>query len=109
VVGKALAMEMVLTDRRLSAAEALECGLVNHVYPVETYLNEALKLAARVADQAPLAVRLGKEAVNKSFELSLNEGLEYERRLFHMLFATIDQKEGMAAFAEKRKPKWLGR
>ena len=108
-VGKALAMEMVLTDRRLSAVEAQAYGLVNHIYPVETYLEETLKLAARVAAQAPLAVRLAKEAVGKSFELSLNEGLEYERRLFHMLFATADQKEGMAAFAEKRNAQWTGR
>lgn len=108
-VGKYLAMEMVLTDRRLTAQEALAVGLVNHVYPVETYLDEALKLAARIAAQAPLAVRLAKEAVRKAMELSLSEGLAFERRLFQMLFASADQKEGMAAFIEKRKPQWQGR
>lgn len=109
IVGKNLAMEMVLTDRRLTAAEAQALGLANHVFPVETYLEEALKLAARVAAQAPLAVQLGKEAVKKSMELSLSEGLALERRLFQMLFASADQKEGMAAFAEKRKAQWTGR
>lgn len=108
-VGKYLAMEMVLTDRRLTAQEALALGLVNHVYPVETYLDEALKLAARIAAQAPLAVRLAKEAVRKALELSLSEGLTFERRLFQMLFASADQKEGMVAFIEKRKPQWQGR
>ncbi|HEY54333.1 MAG TPA: enoyl-CoA hydratase [Caldilineae bacterium] len=108
-VGKAVSMEMVLTGRMLGAEEAKDYGLVNHVTPVETYLDEALKLAAKVARQAPLAARLGKEAVNKAFELSLHEGLAHERRLFQMLFASEDQKEGMAAFVEKRKPTWMGR
>ncbi len=108
-VGKALAMEMVLLDRRLSAEEARQFGLVNHVYPVETYLDETLKLAKKLACQAPVAVRLGKEAVNKAFELSLREGLDFERRAFHLLFATEDQKEGMAAFIEKRRPNWQGK
>ena len=107
-VGKAVAMEMVLAGRYLSAEEARSYGLVNYVYPLDTYLDEALRLAARMAGQAPLAVRLGKEAVNKAYELSLNEGLAYERRLFQMLFATEDQKEGMAAFVEKRTPTWKG-
>ena len=108
-VGKALAMEMVLLDRRLSAEEARQFGLVNHVYPVETYLDETLKLAKKLARQAPVAVRLGKEAVDKAFELSLREGLDFERRAFHLLFATADQKEGMAAFIEKRRPNWQGK
>ena len=108
-VGKAVSMEMTLTGRMLGADEAKGYGLVNHITPVETYLDEALKLAAKVARQAPLAARLGKEAVNKAFELSLHEGLEHERRLFQMLFASEDQKEGMAAFVEKRKPTWTGR
>ena len=107
-LGKALAMEVVLAGRYLSAQEAERFGLVNHVYPTETYLEEALKLAAIVAGQAPIAARLGKEAVNKAFEMSLQQGLNYERRLFHMLFATEDQTEGMAAFVEKRKPAWQG-
>lgn len=108
-IGKALAMEMVLAGRYLSAAEAQAFGLVNHVYPVETYLEEALKLAAKVAAQAPLAAQLGKEAVNKALESSLHEGLLFERRLFQMLFASEDQKEGMAAFIEKRPAQWKGR
>ena len=108
-IGKALTMEMVLGGRYLSAEEAQQYGLVNHVVPVESYLDEALKLAAKIASQAPLAARLGKEAVNKALELSLHEGLQYERHLFQMLFATADQKEGMAAFVEKRKAQWQGR
>lgn len=108
-VGKSVAMEMVLTGRTLSAEEARSYGLVNHVYPVEVYFAEAVKLAVRIAAQAPIAARLAKEAVNKSFEMSLQEGLNYERRLFHMLFASEDQKEGMAAFIEKRKPNWTGK
>lgn len=107
-VGKALAMEMVLNNRTLSAAEALQYGLVNHVVPVERYLDEALALATEIAGRAPLALQLGKEAVNKAFELSLSEGLEAERRAFYMLFATQDQKEGMKAFVEKRKAEWKG-
>jgi len=108
-VGKALAMEMVLLGRRLSAEEAVQFGLINHVYPVETYLDEALKVAKKLARQAPVAVRLGKESVNKAFELSLHEGLQFERRAFHLLFATEDQKEGMTAFVEKRRAQWQGK
>jgi enoyl-CoA hydratase len=108
-VGKALAMEMVLNNRWLSAEEALQHGLVNHVYPVESYLDEALKLANSVAGQAPVAVRLGKEAVKVAFETGLTAGIAHERKLFYLLFATEDQKEGMAAFVAKRKPEWKGR
>jgi enoyl-CoA hydratase len=108
-VGKSLAMEMVLNDRRLSAEEALRYGLVSRVTPLERYLEEAVTLAAQVASRAPLAVQLGKEAVNHAFELSLSEGLAYEQKLFYILFASEDQKEGMAAFKEKRKPAWQGR
>ncbi len=108
-VGKAVAMEMVLAGRLLSAEEAKAYGLVNQVASVESFLEQALKLAAKVAAQAPLAARLGKAAVNKAFELSLQDGLAYERLLFQMLFASDDQTEGMAAFAEKRKPNWTGR
>jgi enoyl-CoA hydratase len=107
-VGKVIAMEMVLNNRTLSAEEALRMGMVNRVLPVEGYLQEAMKLAAEVAARAPLAVRLGKEAVNQAFELSLSEGLYVERRAFYSLFATQDQKEGMRAFLEKRKPDWKG-
>ena len=108
-IGKALTMEMVLNDRRLTAAEALHYGLVNHIYPLETYLEETIKLAAAIADRAPVAVRLGKESVNMAFETGLTAGLEHERRLFYLLFGTDDQKEGMAAFVDKRAALWKGR
>ncbi len=108
LVGKAIAMEMVLNNRTLSAEEALHFGLVNRVVPRERYLEEALALAAEIAARAPLAVRLGKQAVNLAFESFLSAGLADERRLFYFLFASQDQKEGMAAFAEKRPPQWRG-
>ncbi len=107
-VGKAIAMEMVLNARFLSADEALRYGLVNRVVPVEVYLEEAIRLGQEIAGRAPVAVRLAKEAVNRAFETSLADGLEFERRLFYFLFATEDQKEGMRAFIEKRKPEWKG-
>ncbi len=107
-VGKALAMEMVLNNRWLSAQEAMQYGLVNRVVPVERCLDEALQLAAEIAARAPLAVRLGKEAVNQAFESFLSDGLADERRAFYMLFASQDQKEGMQAFIEKRKAAWKG-
>jgi enoyl-CoA hydratase len=107
-VGKAIAMEMVLNNRTLTAGEALQFGLVNRVIPVERYLDEALGLAKELAARAPLAVRLGKEAVNHAFDAFLSEGLASERRAFYYLFSTQDQKEGMAAFLEKRKPEWKG-
>ncbi len=108
-VGKYLAMEIVLNDRRLKAEEALRFGLVNRVVPVERYLDEALALAQQLAARAPLALRIAKEAVNRALETSLTEGLAYERRVFYLLFATDDQKEGMAAFLEKRQPQWQGK
>jgi enoyl-CoA hydratase len=108
-VGKAITMEMVLNNRTLSAEEALRFGLVNKVVPVERYLEEALNLASEIASRAPLAVRLGKEAVNKAFDTFLSDGLADERRAFYFLFSTADQKEGMAAFIEKRKPEWMGK
>jgi len=107
-VGKAVAMEMVLNGRTLSAEEALRFGLVNRVYPVEVYLEEAIRLANAIADRAPVAVRLAKEAVNAAFEMSLQAGLDHERRLFYLLFSTDDQKEGMDAFVSKRKAAWTG-
>jgi len=107
-VGKALAMEMILNNRHLTAGEAKDFGLVNRVVPVERYLEEALQLAAEIAARAPLAVRLGKEAVNHAFESFLSDGLADERRAFYMLFASQDQKEGMQAFVEKRKASWKG-
>ncbi|MGD9091500.1 MAG: enoyl-CoA hydratase-related protein [Anaerolineales bacterium] len=107
-VGKAIAMEMVLNNRTLTAEEALRYGLVNRVVPVERYLEEALTLAGEIAARAPLAVRLGKETVNQAFESFLADGLADERRAFQFLFASDDQKEGMAAFVEKRQPGWKG-
>ena len=108
-VGKAVAMEMVLNDRTLDAEEALAYGLVNRVVPVERCLEEALELAADIAARAPLAVRMGKEAVNRSFETHLSDGIAEERQSFYFLFSSEDQKEGMRAFSEKRKPKWKGK
>ena len=108
-VGKYLAMEMVLNDRRLKAEEAARFGLVNRVVPVERYLEEALDLAQQLAERAPIALRIAKEAVNKALETPLTEGLAYERRVFYLLFATEDQKEGMQAFMSKRKPEWKGK
>jgi enoyl-CoA hydratase len=108
-VGKVLAMEIVLNGRLLTAEEARHYGLVNRVVPTELYLEEAIKFAAEIAARAPVALRLGKEAVNAAFETTLQAGLAYERRLFYMLFATQDQKEGMDAFINKRAPNWQGK
>jgi enoyl-CoA hydratase len=108
-LGKAKAMELILTGRMLGAYEAERLGLVTRVVPVEAYLTEAKRLAADIASKAPVAVRLAKATVNKAFELSLREGLEYERATFYTLFATEDQKEGMRAFVEKRKAEYQGR
>lgn len=107
-VGKTIAMEMILNNRTLTAAEALQFGMVNRVVPADRWLEEALSLAEEIANRAPLAIQLGKEAVNQAYELSLTQGLKAERRLFYSLFATQDQKEGMAAFLQKRKPDWKG-
>jgi len=107
-VGKAIAMEMVLNNRTLSAAEALQFGLVNRVVPAERFLEEALLFAGELATRAPLALAAGKQAVLAAFELPLADGLVAERELFHALFDSIDQKEGMRAFLEKRKPQWRG-
>lgn len=108
-VGKAIAMEMVLADRKLSAEEALKYGLVNRVAPVESYMSEAIKLAQKVASMSQIAIKLAKDAVNRSFELSLHEGLEYEKRNFYILFGTEDRTEGMNAFVEKRRANWKNR
>lgn len=108
-VGKSLAMEVILNDRRLTAEEALRAGLASRVVPVDRYLDEAIELAAQIAARAPVAVQMAKAAINKAYELGLNEGMEYEKTLFYFLFATEDQKEGMAAFAGKRAPVWKGR
>jgi len=108
-LGKAKAMEMILTGRNMSASEAEARGLVSRVVAREETLPAALALAAEVASMPPLAVRAAKEAVNRAYELSLEAGLEFERRNFFLLFASEDQKEGMRAFIEKRKAEWQGR
>jgi enoyl-CoA hydratase len=108
-VGKAKAMDMVLTGRMMDAAEAERSGLVSRVVPAEQLLEEALKVATKIAEMSRPSVLMAKEAVNRAFETTLAEGVHFERRLFHSLFATEDQKEGMAAFVEKRKPRFKNR
>ena len=107
-VGKAKAMEMCLTGRMIDAAEAERAGLVARIVPAAELLDEALQTAAVIAAMAPLAVIANKEMVNAAFETMLAQGVQFERRLFHGLFATADQKEGMAAFVDKRSPNWTG-
>jgi enoyl-CoA hydratase len=108
-IGKAKAMEMILTGRTMGAREAEARGLVSSVVPSEATVPAALDLGARIASMAPLAILAAKAAVNRAEELSLEAGLEFERRNFYLLFATEDQREGMAAFVEKRPPSWRGR
>lgn len=108
-VGKYKAMEMILTGRRIGAEEAKVLGLVSKVVPKEAYLSEAKKVAAEIASKSPVAVRLAKMAVNKAFEMGLNDGLDFERELFYLLFASEDKVEGMKAFMEKRKPEFKGK
>ncbi len=105
-VGKAKAMDMILTARMMDATEAERAGLVSRVVPADKLLEEALAAAAQIAEFSLPSVMMAKEAVNRAFESPLSEGVLFERRLFHALFATEDQKEGMAAFLEKRKPKF---
>ncbi|KAK0405714.1 hypothetical protein QR680_018153 [Steinernema hermaphroditum] len=106
VVGKSLAMEMCLTGNRISAQEAKESGLVAKIFPAGKLVDEAIKLGERISAQSPLIVQMAKEAVNSAYEMTLKDGLQFERRFFHTTFATKDRKEGMTAFAEKRKPQW---
>lgn len=108
-IGKAKAMELILTGRFLSAQEAHFYGLVNKVVPVEMYMHEAVELAKEIAQMSTIAVQLAKEAVNRSFETQLDEGLMFERKNFYLTFASEDQKEGMKAFMEKRKPIFKGK
>ncbi len=108
-LGKALAMEMILNNRILTAQEALQYGLVNRVVPLDQYLDTALLLAKEIAGRAPLAVRLAKEAINQALELPLTQGMDAEARAFYLLFASQDQKEGMRAFSEKRPALWSGK
>lgn len=105
-VGKSKSMDMHLTGRMMDAAEAERSGLVSRVVPVDTLIDEALKIARKIADKSAVAVMAVKEAVNRAQEGSLREGLLFERRLFHALFATEDQKEGMSAFIDKRQPQF---
>ncbi|NJC33961.1 enoyl-CoA hydratase [Sphingomonas jejuensis] len=108
-VGKAKAMEMVLTGRMIGAEEAERAGLVARIVPAADLLDEAMKTAETIAAMAPLAVVANKEMVNAAFETSLAQGVQFERRLFNGLFGTADQKEGMTAFVEKRPGNWTGR
>ncbi|MCF7644488.1 enoyl-CoA hydratase [Bacillus subtilis] len=108
-VGKSKAMDMVLTGRMMDAAEAERCGLVSRVVAQDVLLDEALKAAERIASFSQLSVMMAKESVNRAFETTLQEGLRYERRSFQALFATEDQKEGMAAFVDKRIPSFTNR
>ncbi|KAN0047943.1 hypothetical protein ACTA71_002332 [Dictyostelium dimigraforme] len=105
-IGKSKAMELVLTGNNLSAVEAEKAGLVSKVVPVEELLTEATKMAEKIASYSQLTVAMAKEAVNASYELTLQEGIRFERRMFHSTFGTHDQKEGMNAFVEKRNPTW---
>ena len=102
-VGKAKAMDMVLTGRMMDAAEAERCGLVSRVFPADQLVAEALTIAGRIAALSPVAVAMAKDSVNRAFETTLAEGVRYERALFLSLFGTPDQREGMAAFVEKRR------
>ena len=108
-VGKAKAMDLVLTGRMMDAAEAERAGLVSRVVPVADLVEEAVKTAEKMAGFSRTALFAGKEAVNRAFETTLAEGVRFERRMFHALFGTADQKEGMAAFVAKRKPEFRNR
>lgn len=107
-IGKWKAMEWILTGGIYSAAEALAAGLVNKIFPTADLLNEAKKLALKIAEKSPIAIASAKKAILKSLESSLAEGLQFERQTFYQLFDTQDQKEGMKAFLEKRKPQFKG-
>ena len=108
-VGKSKAMDMCLTGRMMDAAEAERSGLVSRVVPADALLDEAIKAAETIASKSMPIAMMTKESVNRSYETTLSEGVRFERRVFHAMFATEDQKEGMAAFAEKRKPAFKDR
>jgi enoyl-CoA hydratase len=108
-VGKALAMDMILSGRRLSAREALQAGLAARMVAKEAWLEEAKRVAHEIAEKGPVATRLAKEAVDRAFEGPLSLGLDYERRALYLAFASEDAKEGLTAFTEKRKPEFEGR
>jgi len=109
LVGKSKSMDMHLTGRFMEAAEAERCGLVSRVVPAKSLIEEAMKVAAKIAEKSMITAMLVKEAVNRAEQTTLAEGLLHERRLFHAAFATADQKEGMAAFLEKRQPQFRDR
>ncbi|MHB8647873.1 MAG: enoyl-CoA hydratase-related protein [Thermomicrobiales bacterium] len=108
-VGKALAMEIILTGRQITAREAFAAGLVNRVVPTELCLESAMQLAKEIAARPPLAVMMAKDAVLKTYDMTLDAGLDAERKNFFLLFDTEDRREGMAAFLEKRPPQWKGK
>ncbi|MGH6969294.1 MAG: enoyl-CoA hydratase [Stellaceae bacterium] len=108
-VGKAKAMDMILTGRLMDAAEAERSGLVSYVVPAAQLVDEAVRMATQIAALSRPAVLMAKEMINRAYETTLAEGVRFERRLFHALFATEDQKEGMSAFVEKRKPNFSNR
>ena len=107
-IGKSKAMMMVLTGEMIDAQTACDWGLVAKVVPAQTLLQESFELAKTIADRAPVAIRLAKESVNKSFEMTLKDGMDFERRNFYLTFSSLDQKEGMKAFLEKRNPQYQG-
>jgi enoyl-CoA hydratase len=109
LVGKTKAMEWILSGKRISAKEALHYGIINSTFAEEVLMEETLKFASTIAKQAPIAVKLIKESILKAVDYPLYEGMQYERKNFYMLFATEDQKEGMRAFKEKRKPEFKGK
>ncbi|CAH3039712.1 unnamed protein product, partial [Pocillopora meandrina] len=106
-VGKSLAMEMVLTGDPISAEDAQKSGPVSKVFPAEELVDEAIKTAAKISSLSKIAVQIAKEAVNTGYEMSLAEGLHFEKRMFHSTFSTDDRKEGMTAFVEKRKAEFM--
>ena len=108
-VGKACAMDIILSGRSLTAHEALSLGLVSRVVAAESWLEETLQLARHIATKSPVALRTAKDAVNQAYESFLESGIDFERRAFYLLFASDAQKEGMAAFLEKRAPQFVGR
>lgn len=107
-IGKARAMEMVLTGNFITPEEALSYGLINKIVPVELYLEESVKLARQIAEMSPIATKLAKEAINRAYETHLDEGLHFERKNFYLTFASEDQQEGMQAFIDKRRPNYKG-
>jgi enoyl-CoA hydratase len=108
-VGKFVAMDLVLTGRAISAEEAFQRGLASRVVPSELVVQEAIKLGKQIAGKAPISVRLAKQAVTRAFEGRVDDGIEFERKLFYLLFATQDSHEGMHAFVDKRQPSYEGR